>query len=113
VTYTVQGGNLQTKYTKLTSVDPVAIAGPGGVVVGIYAAEITGGTPTLAIYVTNGTTNTFKRGAKAMTAYEEYEHNVILVLKANETLMADPSLANQIDVAVTYIPKDMSAKGGA
>lgn len=113
MTYMVQGGNIQTKATKLTTADPTVIAGPGGVVIGIYAAEIAGATPTLAIYKTDGTTNWFKRGAKAMTAYEEYERDVIIALKANETLVADASAANQIDVIVTYIPKDMTAKGGA
>lgn len=113
MTYTVQGGNIQTKATKLTTADPTVIAGPGGVVLAIYAAEISNNTPTLAIYKTDGTTNTFKRGPKAMTAYEEYERDVIIALKANETLVADASAANQIDVIVTYIPKDMTAKGGA
>lgn len=111
MTYTIQGGNVQTRQAKLTTTDPTTIVPEGGAtIVGIYAAEIAGSTPTLAIYKTDGT-NYFLRGAKAMTAYEEYERNVIVVLKTGESLVVQASAANQIDVLVSYLPADKTAKG--
>ena len=114
MTYTIQGGNVQTQYTKLTTTSATAIlegGQSGKIVVAIYGAEITGSTPTLSIAHFDGTTTTFIRNTKAMTAREEYSRDVILVLKANEVLRATASAANQIDMAVTYIPSDRTAKG--
>lgn len=113
MTYTIQGGNVQTRSTKLDSTDPTVIAGSasGAVVVAIYAAEISGNTPTLALYKTDGTTNTYLRSALAMTANQEYSRDVIIVLKANETLVAVAGAADQIDINVTYLPGDRTAKG--
>lgn len=114
MTYTIQGGNVQTKYTKLTTTGVTTIleAGQSGaIVVAIYAAEINGSTPALTIDHYNGTTTTYLRNLKNMTAREEYGRDVIIVLKANELLRATASAANQIDVMVTYIPSDRTAKG--
>lgn len=116
MSFTIQGGNVLTQSTKLTTADPTEIASggqSGAVIIGIYAAELAGSTPSLRIYKKRGTTETHLRGAKAMTAYEEYTRDVIIVLKANETLEAEASAANQVDIMVSYIPSDATAKGGA
>jgi|SRR5690554_2794443 len=110
--YTIQGGNVQPRQVKLNSTDPTTIVPAGGAtVVGIYAAEIAGSTPTFAIYKTDGTTNYYLRGAKAMTAHQEYERNLIVVLKTGESLVVQAGAADQIDVLVSYIPADKTAKG--
>jgi hypothetical protein len=114
MTFTIQGGNVQPAQVKLTTADPTVIVSggqSGAVVVGIYAAEITGNTPTLTLEKYDGTNRYFIRGAKAMTAYEEYSRDVIIVLKPNESLRAEAGTANQIDVVATYIPGDRTAKG--
>lgn len=114
--YTIQGGNVQTRYTKLIASTPTTILDggqSGAIVIAVYAAEITGGTPTLSIAHFDGTTTTYIRNAKALVAHEEYARDVILVLKATDVLQATASAANQVDIAVTYIPSDRTAKGGA
>jgi hypothetical protein len=114
MTYTIQGGNLQPAQVKLTTADPTVIVSggqSGATVVGIYAAEIAGATPTLTLEKYDGTTRYFIRGAKAMTAYEEYSRDVFIVLKPNESLRAEAGTANQIDVVAAYIPGDRTAKG--
>lgn len=114
--YTVLGGNLQTKYTKITTTSATTVldAGPSGAtVVAIYACEISGSTPTLSIDRFDGTTATFVRPTKALTAREEIVKDVLLVLKANELLRATASAGNQVDVIVTYSPRDATAKGGS
>ena len=111
--YTILGGNVQTKQAKLTTADPTVIVDggqSGATVVGIYAAEITGATPTLTLEKFDGTTRYFIRGAKAMTAFEEYSRDVIIVLKAGESLRAEASVANLIDVVASYIPGDRLIK---
>lgn len=116
MTYTIQGGAVQTKYTKLTTTAATTVLDggqSGAIVVAIYAAEITGNTPLLTIDHYDGTTATYLRNAKAMTAREEYGREVIIVLKAGQLLRATAGTANQIDVMVTYINRDATAKGGA
>lgn len=113
--YTIQGGAVFTKYTKLTTTGLTTIleGGQSGViVVAIYAAEINGSTPALTIDHFTGTTTTYLRNLKNMTAREEYTRDVIIVLKAGELLRATASAANQVDVMVTYINRDATAKGG-
>lgn len=114
MTYTIQGGAVQTRSTKLTTTVATEIATggtSGAIVVAVYAAEIAGATPTFSYYKTDGVTNYFLRSALAMTARQEYTRDVIIVLKANEQIMAIAGTANQIDVNVTYIPGDRTAKG--
>lgn len=117
MTYTIQGGAVQTEYTKLTTSTVTTILDPGqagAIIVEINATEIAGATPTLSIDRYDGTTATYVRPpSKAMTAREEYQRQSILVLGEDEVLRATASAANQIDVIVTYIPGDRTAKGGA
>lgn len=115
MTYTILGGAVQTKYTKLTTTGVTTIldGGQSGViVVAIYAAEITGGTPALTLDHYDGATATYLRNTKPMTAREEYGRDIIMVLKTGQLLRATASAANQIDVIVTYINRDATAKGG-
>jgi hypothetical protein len=81
--------------------------------VAIYACEIAGATPTLSIDRYDGTTATYVRPTKALTALQEIEKNVLLVMKTGELLRATASAGNQVDIIVTYIPGDKTAKGGA
>lgn len=114
MTYTIQGGNVQSTPTKLTTtgVTTILSGGQSGViVVAIYAAEIAGATPLFTLAHFDGTTTTYLRNMKGMTAHEEYSRDVIIVLKAGHELRATASVANQIDVIVTYIPGDRTAKG--
>jgi hypothetical protein len=114
MTFTIQGGNVQTRQVKLTTTNPTVIVDggvSGAIVVGIYAAEITGNTPTLVLEKYDGTTSYYLRGALAMTAYQEYGRDVIIVLKAGESLRATAGTANRVDVLATYIPGDRTAKG--
>jgi len=113
--YTVLGGNLQTKYTKLTTTSATTVLDggqSGATAVAIYACEISGNTPTLSIDRFDGTTATFVRPVKALASKEEVTKEVLLVLKAGELLRATASAANQVDVIVTYSPRDATAKGG-
>lgn len=114
--YTIQGGNVQTRYTKLASTGVTTILDggqSGAIVVAIYAAEINGSTPTLTIDHYDGTTTTYLRNLKAMTAREEYSRDIIIVLKAGQLLQATASAANQIDICVTYIPGDKASRGNS
>lgn len=115
--YTVLGGNLQTKYTKLTTTSATTILDggqSGATAVAIYACEISGNTPTLSIDRYDGTTATYVRPpSKPLAAREEVTKEVIIILKAGELLRATASAANQVDVIVTYSPRDATAKGGA
>lgn len=114
MTFTIQGGNVQTRQVKLSSTSPTVVVDggqSGAVVVGVYAAEITGNTPAFSLEKYDGTTSYYLRNAKAMTAREEYARDLIVVLKAGESLRATAGAANQIDVLATYIPGDRTAKG--
>lgn len=114
MTFTIQGGAVQTRQVKLTTTSPTTIVDggeSGTVVIAVYAAEITGNTPAFTLEKYNGTTSYYLRNAKAMTAREEYARDVIVVLKVGESLRATAGAANQIDVFVTYIPGDRTAKG--
>src|SRR5215217_5372153 len=92
--YTVLGGNLQTKYTKLTTTSATTVLDggqSGATAVAIYACEISGNTPTLSIDRFDGTTATFVRPVKALASKEEVTKEVLLVLKAGELLRATAS----------------------
>lgn len=116
MTYTIQGGNVQTRMTKLTntSVTTLIDGNPSGaIIIGIYATEIAGLTPSLTLDIWDGTTATYLRNAKALTAKEENQRDIIVVLKPGQSLRATATAANQIDVVTTYIPGDRMGKGGS
>jgi hypothetical protein len=111
MTYSITGGAVLTREVRLTTTGATVLIPEGGAtIIGIYAAERAGATPSLAYWKVSGGTNFYLRGNKPMTAYEAWRDEVIVVLKRDETLMAQATAANQIDVIVSYIPADRTAK---
>ena len=112
MTYTIQGGAVLRAQAKLDSTNPTTLlSGRGAIIIGIYVNEITGNTPTLAYYTTDGTDDVYQRGAKAMTAYEQLRDELILPIAEDEELVFVAGAANQVDVTVAYISGDSTAKG--
>ena len=113
MTYTVNGGTVLTKAVKLTTTSATDILTASGktLIVAIYAAEIAGATPSLTIEKYDGTTSYYLRNAKAMTARELLELNVLLNLSHGEKLRATASAADQIDIWVAYLVADKTALG--
>lgn len=114
MSFTIQGGNIQTAQEKLTGTSPVVIVDgrqSGATVIGIYATEIGNVTPSLTLEKFDQDTGIsyYLRYQKPMTAKEEYTREPIIVLKARQQLRATASAANQIDVLATYIPGDRTA----
>ena len=115
MTYTIQGGTLQTRQLKLnnTSAQVLVDGGQAGaIVVAIYAAALAG-TPSLTLEKWDGTTSVYLRYQKPMAANEEFERDILLVLKSGESLRATASAANAIDVTASYIPRDAMSKGNS
>lgn len=111
MSYTINGGTVLTRQVKLTTTSPTEIIPTGGAtLVGVYAAETAGATPTLAYYLLSEGTSFFLRSAKAMTARETWRDELIVVLGRDEKLMAQAGTANQIDIFVAYIPADKTAR---
>ncbi len=114
MSYTIQGGYVTTEFTKLTTtaVTTVLEAGQSGaIIVEINATEIAGATPALTLERYDGTTSTYYRYQKNMTAKEEYQRQSIIVLGPDDEFRATAGTANQIDISITYIPGDRTAKG--
>lgn len=118
MSYTVTGGALYPERVKLTSTDPTVIydaSEKSALVVSILAVEIAGGTPnlTLEVYDTKTSTSYYIRNAKAMTAKEQVQIDRLDPLKVGEQLRATASVANQVDIHLTYSPRTaMSPAGG-
>ena len=111
MTYTIAGGTILTRQVKLTTTGATVLIDEGGaIVVGIYATEISGGTPNLSYWKTSGGVDYYLRNQKPMTARETWRDDVIVRLKKSDVLKAQASAANQIDVLVSYIPGDQTEK---
>lgn len=113
MTFSIQGGNVQTRQVKLTTTAATVLVDggqSGATVVAIYAGAING-TPSLTLDKWDGATSYAFRPAKAMATAEEYSREVLIVLKVGEQLRATSSVANAIDILATYIPGDRTAKG--
>lgn len=113
MTYTVNGGTILTECVKLTTntVTDLLTAKGKTLVVAIYAAEIAGATPNLTLEKYDGTSSFYLRNAKAMTAKELMQLDVLLNLKNGEKIRATASAANQIDIWVSYMAADKTALG--
>ena len=111
MSYTVQGGIVQTVAFKLNATSPVdlLVAKTKILVIGIYAAEVANATPALTIEKYDGTTSYYLQYAKPMVARGEVSHDKLITLKQGERLRAIASAANQIDVWVTYLDGDKTA----
>lgn len=115
MTYTVQGGALLPKRTKLTTTAATTVYDPEkspALLVSIIAVEHTGGTPTLTLDIYDGTTTYYLQNAVAMTARQRLQIDILAPLKVGEKLRATASVANQIDIHVTYSPRDATSLGG-
>ena len=111
MTYTINGGTILTRQVKLDSTDPIVLVPEGGaVIVGIYATETANGTPALSYWKLSGGVSYSLRNQKPMVARETWRDDVIVKLKKSDTLMAQASVPNQIDVLVSYIPGDQTEK---
>ena len=115
MSYTVNGGALLPKRTKLTTTAATTIYDPDrspGLLLSIIAVEIAGATPTLTLDIYDGTTTYYLQNAVAMTARQRLQIDILVPLKVGEELRATASAANQIDIHVTYSPRDATALGG-
>lgn len=113
MSYSIQGGAILPARVKLTTTTPTIIVDgnqSGAIVVGIWAAKIAG-TPTLTIETFDGTTSTYLRYQQAFDTTGEYARDVIIRLKAGQSLRATASVANQIDIHASYISTDSTARG--
>jgi hypothetical protein len=115
MTYTVQGGALLPKRVKLTTTSATTLLDPdksGALLLSIVAVEIAGATPTLTLDIYDGTTTYYLQNAVAMTAKQRLQIDILVPLKVGEKLRATASAADQIDIHVTYSPRDATALGG-
>lgn len=116
MTYSINVGAMLQKRFKLTTTNTTTIydASKGGVLlVSIVAVEIAGSTPTLSLDIYDGATAYFLQNAVALTARQRLHIDLLIPLKVGEQLRATASAANQIDIHVTYSPRDATAVGGA
>lgn len=111
MSYTVNGGAVLTEVVKLstTSATDLLTAKGKTLVIAIYAAETAGSTPALTIEKYDGTTSFYLRNAKAMTAKELVQMDLLVSLKNGEKLRATAGAANQIDIWVSYLAADKTA----
>ena len=114
MTYTVNGGALLPGRVKLTTTGATTLVDPaksGVLLLSIVAVEIAGATPTLTLDIYDGTTTYYLQNAVAMTAKQRLQIDILVPLKVGEKLRATASAANQIDIHVTYSPRDAKAQG--
>lgn len=110
MSYTINGGTVLTRQVKLSTTTATELVPEGGAtIVGIYAT-VGNTTPALSYWKAADGVSYFLRNAKPMTAYETLRDEVIIVLKRNETLVAQAGTANQVDMLVSYIPGDRTEK---
>lgn len=110
--YTIQGGAVLKAQVKLTTTAPTPIiADRSAIIIGIRAANLGSGTPTLAYYVDDGTEQVYQRGGGSMTAWERWQDDLILPIADDEEFVVVAGTANQIDITVIYLPGDRTASG--
>lgn len=116
MSYTVNGGALLPKRFKLDSTNVTTIYDAdksSALLLSIIAVEINGSTPTLTLDIYDGTTAYYLQNAVAMTARQRLQIDILVPLKVGEKLRATASAANQIDIHVTYSPRDATSLGGS
>jgi len=115
MSFTLTGGSILTKATKLTTTSATVLYGGSGikrtVILSVIATEIAGATPTLTLELFDGTTSYYLRNALAMTAKQTLIFNEPLALQSGWSLRATAGTANQIDCFVTYMSPDATALG--
>lgn len=113
MSFTLTGGSILTKATKLTVATPVTLyaASKRTVIVSIIATEIAGSGPTLTLELWDGTTSYYLRNALALTAKQSLVFNEPFAIQSGWELRATAGTANQIDCLVTYMSPDATALG--
>jgi hypothetical protein len=115
MSFTLTGGSILTKPTKLTATTATVLYGGSGtkrtVIVSVIAVEVAGATPTLTLDLFDGTTAYRLRNALAMTARQTFIFNEPIVLPVNWSLRATASAADQIECFVTFMSPDATALG--
>lgn len=115
MSYTAIGGALLPKRVKLTTTSATTLYDPeksGALILSIIAVEIAGSTPTLTLDIYDGTTTYYLQNAVAMTAKQRLILDLLVPLKVGEKLRATASAADQIDIHVTYSPRDATSQSG-
>lgn len=115
MTYTINVGAMLQKRFKLTTTSATTIYDAdksSALLVSILAVEIAGATPTLTLDIYDGTNTYYLQNAVAMTAKQRLQVDILVPLKVGEKLRATASAANQVDIHVTYSPRDATAVGG-
>lgn len=111
MTFIVSGQPL-TKYERLTdnTAKVIFTASKRTTIVSLAFTETKGGTQTLAVVRSDGSTDYYLRRAKAVTAGERVLLDEVFALSAGDTLKAQSSDATGgFDVMVTYLAPDAAA----
>lgn len=113
MSYTLTGGVILTKATKLTTTGAtdLYVASKRTVILSIVCTEIAAATPALTLALFDGTTSYYLRNAFAMTAKQTFIFNEPFALQSGWTLRATAGAANQVDCLVTYMSPDATALG--
>jgi hypothetical protein len=113
MSFTLTGGSILTKATKLTTTSATALytAQKRTVILSIVATEITGNTPALTLELYDATTSYYLRNALAMTAKQTLIFNEPLTINAGWSIRATAGAANQIDCLITFMSPDATALG--
>lgn len=109
--FTVSGQPL-TKYAKLTDNTETTLltASKRTTIVSMGFTETAGGTPTLAVWRSDGTTDHHLRSALAVTARQRVLLDEVFALNAGDTIKAQSSDASgDFDVMITYLVPDAQA----
>lgn len=100
------GGAIDTKKTKITTTAVTAVTAVSTnrtTVASISCCEIAGNTPNLSVEIYNGTTSYFLQSAKQMTARATVVFDQGYLLAVGETIRVTASVANSVDVIITYV----------
>ena len=113
MSFTLTGGSILTRATKLTTTaaTDLYVASKRTVILSVVATEIAGSGPNLTLELFDGTTSYYLRNALAMTAKQSLILNEPFALQSGWALRATAGTANQIDCLVTYMSPDATALG--
>jgi hypothetical protein len=113
MSFTLTGGSILTKPTKLTATTATVLyaAEKRTVILSIIAVEVAGATPALTLDLFDGTTAYRLRNAFAMAAKETFIFNEPITLNSGWSLRATASAADQIECFATFMSPDATALG--
>lgn len=105
------GGTIGTRKKKLTgtSVTEVVAAGGRQTVASINCAEIAGATPTITLEIYDGTDSFYITKGEMLSANRPKLYDQGWLLQPTESIRATASAANQIDVIVTLVERNLGA----